>query len=188
MSQVLFVSQIDGQYSYRDVDGSVIADSTGIISNVEADVLLERLALGYVELPKDHYAIRLKYSANSEDGEGYRFQFSDLIVTSPTGEPRKVDTLSEHGLVNLLKQEGYDRNKNLRTGCGFIDFDLRVVKWINHPFADDPYTNQIDEISKVALHNPSLPILYKLQQHLNRLNPPHIEPIELNFVNYYGNT
>lgn len=137
MTQVLCVSKYDGKYEFLDKEGRFIdlTNEAGIISGEDADILLERIRQGYQQIPVGHYVLRLELLG--EDYVGSHFEFTEMITFDLDDDGYQIPKCRT--LVSQLGCESTVADlMDIEVASAFIDYEARIVTWMDNPFADNP--------------------------------------------------
>lgn len=186
MSQVLVVNQQTGQYYSIDAEGKRIPkeDSTEV-GYSDADVLLNRIAEGYVEIPYGHIVMRL--DLNGIYPSDY-FEFTDIIVPKCVGNVGEMfgnapdQEFIRDPLVLKAAFEDisiYRQLDKLRHRVAVIDYEAETVQWLVNPIADDPYAAAMVDASIVVGDSHQCDLVNRAMGFLSNEFPLHRHFIEV---------
>lgn len=153
MSKVLLVNQLTGAAQAIDTEGKPATVAEGMLSSFEATIAMNRLAEGYIQIPLDHYALRLDIVEYNEQGGS--IAITGLIVLDDTGEPKVLKTYTEEDArSHKLIDESYS------LAMAKLDTENDLISWANNPLLADAYTFSFDTAPKVTANTPMEEMLY----------------------------
>lgn len=137
MSQVLRVNAITGKYTFLDKEGKEVGkdfNAWPLPSKVDADVLMERIRQGYIQIHPSHYIVRLELT------EIDLLEITEL-VTSETDFDGYPDPAT-HKLLTFNSQRGDPESyANASSRMAFIDLNSKCIQWLDNPLAEDMFKN-----------------------------------------------
>lgn len=173
MSKVLFVNQTTGVSYAVDTEGNPTQVADGELSWFEASTAMNRLADGHVEIPVDHYAIRVDLVTSRYERE--ELKISQIVVLDDKGDQRSLKTYTEEDLETA---GGYAETYQVLLTK--INSETDVVQWAMNPLLTDAFTYSFDATPKIDRHTPMAEMLYQFR----RQQFAALEPVEVLLTTY----
>lgn len=172
MSKVLFVNQLTGVSYAVDTEGNPTTVADGVLSYLEANTVMNRLAEGYVQLPLEHYAIRLDLTTYGEREEALKI--GGIVIQDIDGNPRLVNTYSME-YINDLDVAG-----TFQVVLARLNTETDVISWAVNPLLAEAFTPSFIEAPKVDTHTPMETMLHLFR----RQQMATLEPVEALVTTY----
>lgn len=177
MSKVLFVNQTTGVSYAVDTEGNPTTVGDGELSWFEATTAMNRLADGHVEIPADHYAIRVDIVTNRYERE--ELKISQIVVLDEEGNHRSLKTYTEDDL-DIMGRMDDGFGTTYQVLLTKLNSETDVVQWAMNPLMTDAFTFSFDEAPKVDTGTPMAEMLYQFR----RQQLQALEPVEVLFTTY----
>lgn len=174
MSKVLFVNQTTGVSYAVDTEGNPTQVADGELSWFEASTAMNRLADGHVEIPADHYAIRVDLVTGRYESE--ELKISQIVVLDDEGNQRSLKTYTVEDVDNL----GRMGEETYQVLLAKINSETDVVQWAMNPLLTDAFTYSFDATPKIDRHTPMAEMLYQFR----RQQFASLEPVEVLLTTY----
>ena len=165
MSKVLLVNQLTGAPYAIDAEGKPATVADGVLSYLEANTAMNRLAEGYVQIPWGHYAIRLDVITQVECEE--TLEITGIIVLDANGNPKALNVYSEEDARSCV-----GTNELFKVMLAKIDVENDVISWVSNPLLADAYTTSFEAAPKVDSHTPMEQMLYLFKRQQNQTLEP----------------
>lgn len=168
MSKVLFVNQLTGVSYAIDTEGNPATVADGVLSYFEANTAMNRLAEGYVQIPRDHYAIRLNLTSYGERQES--LEIDGIVIQDVEGNPQYIKTYSDD-YVDIHGETG----DTFQVLLAKLNTETDVVSWAMNPLMTEAFTFSFIDAPKVDTHTPMETMLHLFRrQQLSTLEPTEV--------------
>jgi hypothetical protein len=176
----MIVNQTTGVYYCVDQEGNAIPSSDSqFLGAGEADVLMNRLAGGHIELPYDHIAMQLELNGYHPDDY---FEFTKIVRYVPNPK-YPDDSLAVVELIELVSKEDRDDWRSNIDPAQYlnrmvvVDYEANTVKWVHHPMSEDWTVPAMINGAKVLGGSVGQNILNIMRQTLVETLPVHASVI-----------
>lgn len=188
MSQVMMVNQLDGSFYSIDADGKMISkDDAQFMSDVDAGVLMNRIAEGYVELPYGYIAMHQMLNGVYPD-DYFEFvtivhhqqipNMGEMFGNGPDLQLVRVDLVPREEFTDFhTVMAGLLNNYSRRIAK--VDYEAWTIEWVDNPLADNPYTPSYLKGAQVLGASPQCEMLVTAMRYLESEQPVHVSMIEV---------